>query len=207
MLRKQADIQAQTSLAFEELIATTLGKTCIPADKFFANFKPTESEIERIRIAMALDGEQYLRICAARVFIGCSAPHFANVLVTKTGELISIDHASGFFEKNDDIRELFYWAARNSVAFAALAGIASLDEDDINAAVDEIPLHSACGSTLGFSSYFCYRLQLWKHFYAQEIPDSAEMTAAPRPACWTLITLIDHSLVEGGAAALARSWK
>src|ERR1700693_137100 len=48
MLRESAAIHADKDRAFEALIAKTLGKTCAPADKFFADFKPTESEIEAI---------------------------------------------------------------------------------------------------------------------------------------------------------------
>jgi hypothetical protein len=66
---------------------------------------------------MALDGKSYLTICAARVFIGCSAPHFGNVLVTKAGELVSIDHCRGYFEKGDDLRELFYFVSGSFLLF------------------------------------------------------------------------------------------
>jgi hypothetical protein len=122
MLRESGAIHASKDRTIEELIAKTLGKTCEPADKFFADFKPTESEIQLIKSAMALDGLPYLRICAAHVFIGCSSPHFGNVLVTKAGELISLDHARGYFEKGDDLRELFYFVDRRSEAFKVLAG-------------------------------------------------------------------------------------
>ena len=166
MLHESAAIHAGKDRAFEELIAKTLGKTCEPADKFFADFKPTESEIELIKPAMALDGLAYLRICAARVFVGCSAPHFGNVLVTKKGELISIDHARGYFEKGDDLRELFYFVNRRSEAFTILAGVNSLTEKDIFESVSEIPRHPACGSTAGLADYFCKRLSLWKELHA-----------------------------------------
>src|SRR5580704_12532406 len=135
MLRKCAAIQAEKDRSWEELIAKTLGKTCEPADKFFADFKPTESEIEVIKQSMALDGMPYLRICAARVFIGCSSPHFGNVLVTKKGELISIDHASGYFESEDHLKELFYFVDRKAEAFKALDDVARLTESDIRESV------------------------------------------------------------------------
>jgi len=109
----------------------------------------------------------YLRICAARVFIGCSAPHFGNVLVTKKGELISIDHARGFFEKGDDLRELFYFVNRRSEAFKVLAGVNGLTEKDICESVAEVPHHPACGSTAGFADYYCKRLNLWKELHAK----------------------------------------
>ena len=112
ILRQCAIGHAEKDQGYDELIARTLGKTCIPADKFFINFKPTKSELLLIAAAMALDGEKYLRVCAGRVFLGCSAPHFGNVLATKTGQLISIDHCRGYFENGQDLRELFYFVDR-----------------------------------------------------------------------------------------------
>src|SRR5579862_2011682 len=54
-------------------IARGLGKECPTADKLYADFKPTPSELSAIRNAAAWNGEQYLRICAASVFLGCGA--------------------------------------------------------------------------------------------------------------------------------------
>jgi len=66
------------------------------AGKFYAKFNPTAGEIEHIKLAMATDGVQYLSIAAARVFLGSTCtPHFGNILVTKSGKLISIDHTNG----------------------------------------------------------------------------------------------------------------
>jgi hypothetical protein len=178
MLRESAALHAQKDQTLEALIAQALGKTCVPADKFFADFKPTESEIELIKSAMALDGKKYLMICAARVFIGCSSPHFGNVLVTKKGELISIDHASGYFESEDHLKELFYFIDRRSDVFRVLDGINSLTEKDICEAVSEIPRHSACGST-SLADYFCKRLRTWKELYASSERQSA-MEADPK---------------------------
>jgi hypothetical protein len=206
VLRQCAALHAEKDLAIEELIARTLGKTCIPADKFFAGFKPTPSEIESIKSAMALGGEQYLKICAARVFLGSSAPHFANVLVSKGGELISIDHARAAYEDNSDLKELMYFVARGSEAFSVLATIAALSEDDILAAVDEIPTHPACGSTVGLADYFCKRLERWKNLHAKEIPASREMTSDPRLTCWSPGAFVGPEIAES-AAAIARAWK
>jgi hypothetical protein len=179
MLRESAAIHAQNDQTLEELTARALGKICEPADKFFASFQPSESEIELIKRAMALDGLPYLRICAARVFIGCSAPHFGNVLVTKKGELISIDHARGYFEKGDDIRELMYFIDRRSEVFKVLDGVNALTEKDICESISEIPHHSACGSTAGLAEYFCKRLRLWKELHANSERQSA-MEADPQ---------------------------
>jgi hypothetical protein len=178
MLRESAALHAQKDQTLEALTAKALGKTCAPADKFFADFKPTDPEIELIKSAMALDGKNYLTICAARIFIGCSAPHFGNVLVTKKGELITIDHASGYFESEDHLRELFYFVDRRSEVFKVLDGINSLTEKDICEAVSEIPRHSACGST-SLADYFCKRLRTWKELYASSERQSA-MEADPQ---------------------------
>jgi hypothetical protein len=178
-LRESAAIHAQNDQTLEELIAQALGKTCEPADKFFASFQPSESEIELIKRAMALDGLPYLRICAARIFVGSSAPHFGNVLVTKKGELISIDHARGYFENGEDLRELFYWVDRRSDVFKVLDGVNALTDKDICESVSEIPRHPACESTAGLADYFCKRLCAWKQLHGSRERQS-EMEADPR---------------------------
>ena len=198
-LRESAAIHAQNDQALEELIAQALGKTCEPADKFFGDFRPTESEIELIKSAMALDGKKYLTICAARVFIGCSAPHFGNCLVNKKGECFSIDHARGYFEKGDDLRELMYFIDRRSEVFKVLDGVSALTEKDIHESVSEIPHHSACGSTAGLAEYFCKRLRLWKELHANGERRS-EMEADPRLTyCSPSAALGARIIAEAGA--------
>jgi hypothetical protein len=206
VLRESAISFGEKDTAIEQLIAKTLGKECTQADFFFSEFRPTESEIANIKSAMAIDGPQYLAINAARVFLGCSAPHFSNVLASKDGTLTSIDHARGAFEDGRDLKELFYFVARSSVAFTALGAVARLTEDDIHAAVDEIPVHPACGSTVGLAKYFCERLRLWKNLHAEEMPDSADMTTDPGLTCWNPVALVGREVAES-AAAIARGWK
>jgi hypothetical protein len=166
MLAKCAADHATKDRQFEELIAQALGKTCEPADKFFSGFHPTSEERDSIGRAMALDGDKYLRICAGRVFVGCSAPHASNVLVTREAQLISIDHARVYFERGDDLRMLFRFVRRDSRVFRILGEVAALTADDIRAAVAEIPKHPACGSTGGLADYYERRLELWKAFYS-----------------------------------------
>jgi len=195
MLREGAAIQAQTDRTLDELVAQALGKTCVPADKFFAHFRPSENEIELIKRAMALDGMPYLRICAARIVVGCSAPHYGNCLVNKKGELFSIDHARGYFESGDDLKELFYFVDRKVEAFKALDAVARLSESDIRESVDEIPRHTACGSTVGLADYFCTRLKLWKQYAEKEIPQSPEMEIDPHLTVSSL-SLFGQRLIE-----------
>jgi hypothetical protein len=199
MLRESAALHAQKDQTLEALTAQALGKTCVPADKFFADFKPTDPEIELIKSAMALYGKKYLTICAARIFIGCSSPHFGNVLVTNKGELISIDHASGYFESKDHLKELFYFIDRSSDVFKVLDGINSLTEKDIREAVSEIPSHSACSSTAGLADYFCKRLRAWKELHASTERQSL-MEADPRPTCSPLAVLGARIIGEAGAS-------
>jgi hypothetical protein len=189
-----------------ELTARAFGKQCEPADKFYADFNPSSSEIERIKAAMSLDGIQYLKIAAARVFLGCSCPHFSNMLTTKDGQLISIDHCRSNFENGEDLRELFYFINRDSVAFAALSTVARLTEEDIRASVEEIPRHRACGSTNGLAEYFVERLRLWKTYHAQELGSSYSMTVDPSLMYSSLNTVAGHS-VANEAIAMARTWK
>jgi hypothetical protein len=117
---------------------------------------------------MALDGKKYLTVCTARVFLACRCtPHFGNILTTKKGELISIDHVHAYFESGKSLQKLFGFIDRDSELFKILGGVAGLTEGDIRAAVDEIPKHSACGSTAVLGDYFVKRLQLWKELYAR----------------------------------------
>ncbi len=166
MLAKCAADHATKDRRFEELIAQALGKTCEPADKFFSGFNPTPEECDCIGRAMALDGEKYLRICAGRVFVGCSAPHFGNVLATKGGDLVSIDHARACFEDGQDLEMLFRFVRRDSLAFRILGEVAVLTADDIRAAVAEVPKHRACGSTDRLAEYYERRVQLWKSLHS-----------------------------------------
>jgi hypothetical protein len=198
MLRESAALHAQKDQTLEALTAQALGKTCVPADKFFADFKPTEPEIELIKSAMALDGKKYLTICAARIFIGCSSPHFGNVLVTKQGELISIDHASGYFEREDHLRELFYFVDRRSEVFKVLDGVNALTEKDIRESVAEIPRHPACGPTAGLADYFLKRLWQWKELHAKS-ERSMLMESDPRLTCSPLAAIGARIIAEAGA--------
>jgi hypothetical protein len=136
--------------------------------KFYVGFNPTPAEIECIKQSMAMDGKKYLDICAARAFLACRCtPHYGNILTTKQGELISIDHVHAYFESAENLRRLFGFIDPDSKLFKILGGVAGLTEDDISAAVDEIPKHPACGSTAELREYFCQRVRLWKELYAR----------------------------------------
>jgi hypothetical protein len=186
---------ARAYQTFEELTAQAIGKTCVPADRFFGDFRPTESEIERIKQAMKIDGLQYLRIAAARVFLGCSCPHFSNLLTTTDGRLISLDHARSYFESGEDLRELFYFIDRRSEAFKALDDVARLTESDIRESVFEIPSHPACSFDGRLADYFCQRLKLWKQYAEKEICRSPEMEIDPHLLCSPL-GLFGQTLIE-----------
>lgn len=142
-----------------------LSKQCRHADALFADFQPTDEEWPKIKAAIDMYADAYLRIAASRVFVGCTAPHFANVLVTHAGDLVSIDHDSARFEDGTDLRMLFKFVRRGSRVFDLLGEVAALADDDIRAAVD-LPQHPACGSTDGLAEYFCKRLALWRSLHA-----------------------------------------
>jgi|ERR1700683_227482 len=136
------------------------------ADRFYAKFDPTPTEIECIKLGMATDGVQYLNIAAARAFLGCTCtPHFGNILVTKSGKLISIDHTNAEFKDPEDLKKMFHFIGSDSKLLEVLSGVASLTEKDIRESVAEIPNHPACGSTAGLREYFGQRLQMWKQLY------------------------------------------
>ena len=99
----------------------------VRADKFYSGFNPSPAEIDRIKLAMALDGVQYLSIAIARVFLGCTCtPHFGNILVNKAGELISIDHANAEFEDGEELKRMFDFIDRGSELFKILGGVCLL---------------------------------------------------------------------------------
>lgn len=136
------------------------------ADKFYAKFNPTPAEIEDIKLAMATDGLQYLNIAAARAFLGCTCtPHFGNILVTKSGKLISIDHTNAEFKDPEELKKMFYFIGGDSKLLEVLRGVASLTEVDVRNSIDEIPKHPACGSVSGLAEHFCDRLQVWRQLY------------------------------------------
>jgi hypothetical protein len=153
--------------ALDVEFAKLIGKSCESADTLYGAFNPTEVELQAIERVIALDSEQYLRICTARVFLGCSAPHYANVLVTQDAQLVSIDHVAAAFESGDDLRMLFKFTKRDSLAFRILGDIAALTAADIRVAVSEIPKHRTCGSTGALIHYYERRLELWKNLYSQ----------------------------------------
>jgi hypothetical protein len=143
-------------------IAQGIGKTCIEADTLYSEVHLSETEIRAMKRAAQWNGRQYLKLSAARVFLGTSAAHFANVLVTGDGHLVSIDHDNTYFENGDDLEMLFRFVPKSSLVSELLKEIASLTEHDISAAVAEVPNHPACGSTEGLAEYFCARFEMWK---------------------------------------------
>ena len=159
------------------LTSIVLRKECRAADALYARFLPNVGELGKIRAAMRWDREAFLKICAARSFVACSAPHDSNVLVTRSGELVSIDHCSASREDGDDLRMLFRFIRRDSQAFGVLGDVAALTTDDIRASISKIPRHPACGSTDGLSDYFVARLRLWRSLY-EAAPSRALAQAA-----------------------------
>jgi len=155
----------------------TLSKICALSDSLFVGVELSDAQIRKARLVAEFVSEEWFRIAIARIFIGTTAPHFANVLTTKSGALISIDHDSARFETGDDLKMLFKFVRRGSSVFDLLGRIARLGEDDIRAAVEAIPRHRACGSTDGLSDYFVARLRLWRSLY-EAAPSRALAQAA-----------------------------
>jgi hypothetical protein len=137
------------------------------ADSFYKNFDPSPKEIETIRAAISVEAAPYLEICAARAFLGdgCTS-HFGNVLVTKQGQLVSIDHAHAHFQSGEDLRNLFDFVDYDSELFRVLGTVAALRYQDMRESLAEVPNNPVCGSTDGIENYFCTRLKLWKELYA-----------------------------------------
>lgn len=148
--------------------AEIIGKECQSAEKFYEGFTPKNPA--KIREATAWNGQQFLSICAARVFIGCSAPHLSNVLCTDGGELVSIDHCTTLTDDGESVRMLFGHTRKNTPAFDSLRHVARLTEKDIQEAIAEVPRHPACGSPLdalernlkAVENYYLAQLRLWK---------------------------------------------
>ncbi|MGH9757598.1 MAG: hypothetical protein ACRD4M_07655 [Candidatus Acidiferrales bacterium] len=146
-------------------IASALGKGCPAADNFYSDFKPTAEQLSRIRNAARWDSPEYLRICAARLFCGISAPHAGNVLTTMNGRLVSLDHCAARREDGEDLWMLFRFIRRDSDAFKILGEISAITEQNIWDSVAEIPDHTACGSTAELADYFIERLRLWQSLF------------------------------------------
>jgi hypothetical protein len=180
-LNEEFDVRDVFSLEFEDLspddvsltirgsrvwrLVGEVSKSCGLADKLFETFRPTENELARIRREMWWDSEQYLRIHAARVFLGLTSAHFSNVLVTRHAQLVSIDHDTAFFENGEDVEALFRFVQRGSEVRKMLDRVAELTEADIRASIAATPKHPACGSAdelQEFEQYFVRRLGLWK---------------------------------------------
>ncbi len=160
-----------------ESLAEIIGKSCPPADELFADFHPSPEQLCRIESVICVTGEAYLKILAARVLLGISCAHFGNVLATKTGELVSIDHVSGRLENGDDLRMLLKFVAHDSLVFRILCEIAeTLSEEDIRAAVAAIPDYPACGSNAGISEYFAKRLRLFQNLCASWQREAVPLT-------------------------------
>jgi hypothetical protein len=142
-----------------------------PSDKFYLGFEKglTSDEIESIRRAMDFDETPYLRIAAARLFLGSGCtPHLGNILITQKAALISIDHVHSYLENGEDLRLVFSSVNRDPRLLEVLGCVARLTDNDIRASVEEIPSHPACGSISGLTEYFCKRLRLWKQLLAGE---------------------------------------
>lgn len=165
---------ATISEEFEKGFAQIIGKECKRAEKFYEGFSP--NNLDKISEAVAWDGEQFLRIRAARVFLGCSAPHLSNVLCTEAGELISIDHCTTLTDDGESVRMLFKHTKRDTKAFDALRRVARLTEKDIQEAIAEVPRHPACGTPpdalernlRAVRDYYVTRLGLWNKLLAED---------------------------------------
>lgn len=138
-----------------------------PADRFYSGFAPSAEQLTRITEAMDVNSEQYLRICVARLFVGCGDAHFGNVLVTRDGQLVSIDHSHAYILRN--VPALFEFVGDHPKVRPLLREVARLSADDVRWAVSQIPQHQACGSIAGFAEYFIERLRLWQYFYRNRV--------------------------------------
>jgi hypothetical protein len=156
------------------ILKTRAEKVC-DADRLYIGFRPTATEIERIRSTMSFDGAEFLHICAARAFLGTGCtPHGGNVLVTRDAQLVSIDHCQVLLGNGEDLRALFRHVVREDVD-RILGRIAALTQEDIRAAVVAIPKHEACGSTDGLADHFIKRLKLFRELCSTPQPEDAPL--------------------------------
>jgi hypothetical protein len=172
---------ADCSIAIREPLVWRLigeiSKSCGLADKLFEQFKPTEPELAQIRNRMSWNSERYLRIHAARVFLGLTCAHFSNVLVTRNADLVSIDHDCAFFESGEDVEMLFRFVRRGSEVWKMLDHVAALTEADVRASIAAIPKHPAVGSATEleeYGEYFVRRLALWKKLAGRATPEDSQ---------------------------------
>lgn len=164
---------AGVSDQYEALIDKAIGKDCTEGYRFYHDYSPHNRE--QIRDACAWNGPQFLRLCAARVFLGCSAPHYSNVLCTEDGQLVSIDHCMVVTDDGKSVRMLFEHTRRDTKAFDALRHVGKLTDDDIKEAVAQVPRHPACGSPAdalernlrAVRDFYIAQLKLWKRLLSE----------------------------------------
>ena len=164
---------AEVNQQYESIVHKAIGKSCPKAYSFYFGYSPLNHE--KIRAACAWDSPQFLKISAARVFLGCSAPHYSNVLCTQEGRLVSIDHCMVVTDNGESVRMIFEHTKTGTLAFDALRYVARLTEKDIQEAIAEVPRHPACGSPpdalernlRAVRDYYIAQLTLWKKLLSE----------------------------------------
>lgn len=153
-----AELGRQTT----EILAKACGRSAGSADNLFSGFHASAAELAAIQREAKWNGAQFERICAARIFIGVGYAHNANFLVTRDAKLVSIDHTGANYESGEDLKMLFRFTTEGTREWRVLGEIGKLTEDDVTAAVEEIPKHAACGDLTSLAPYFSERLRLWQ---------------------------------------------
>jgi hypothetical protein len=155
-----------------------ISKTCKHSDALFSGVDISDEQVRVAGLVTSFKSERWFRIAVARIFLGCTAPHFANVLVTRNGQLVSIDHDSCRFESGKDLRLFFFFIRRGSHIFNLVGSIAKLTNADIREAVAAIPDHPAFAfDSLALSAYFRERLALWQALCAGKLEPTRDLAA------------------------------
>lgn len=164
------DVNAKRREAIEAIV---FGKESVPdARSFYADFVPPE-DWAPVRRAIAQNSDQALAIHAMRLFLAASTAHRSNVLVNVTGKLCAIDFEICTRTDGEEIDLVFQNVARGTRAFAALAGVARLSENQVGALFDGLP---ACpgwpmwplGSKAKTAECYLARLRRWKAGFHKE---------------------------------------
>jgi hypothetical protein len=128
-----------------------------------SDFRPP-ANWDAVRAAIKWDSPQVLLLHAGRLFLGCSAAHAGNVLVSADGRLHSIDHELIEHTDCSEFRWLTENVRRETKAWTALEQVAAISYEQIEQLFADLPagISWPMGDREKTAAYFGLRLAHWK---------------------------------------------
>jgi len=144
-----------------------LGKDQLPeARAFYSDFKPPDNW-EALKNAIRWNSVPMLQIHAARLFLGVTTAHVANILVDGHSNLYTIDCEFAFADSGDSLTRLFSNIIPRTRAFESLRPVAEMRESELGRLFADLPewVEWPLGSKEVTVEYYRRRLRLWKKLY------------------------------------------